>query len=157
MPGPAAAALAVMACALAIDDTARAEPAVTGLLDARTVRAELTGRELAGIYPSGMHWREFVASDGTSAYVERGEKRSGRWWLAGPRFCFHYARPGSGGCFRVTRSSPNCYDLYFVGRADVPSTRPEGDAPGDEAPTRADWNGIMWRTGEASTCDVPSV
>ena len=115
-----------------------------------TLRAELTGKELAGIYPSGNHWRETIRPDGTSDYLEEGRRKQGHWWLDGTGFCFTYGTPGSGGCFRIARQSRNCYELFFVEDADARPHRPP--ATGDPS-----WNGMLWRTEEPTTCEMPAV
>ena len=113
------------------------------------LRTELTGKELAGIYPSGNHWRETIRADGTSDYLEQGRRKEGHWWLNGTEFCFTYGTAGSGGCFRVTRQSPNCYELFFVEEADA-----RQDAPRTGSPS---WNGMLWRTEAPTSCEQPAV
>lgn len=107
---------------------------------------ELTGRQLAGIYPGGVTWRELIHADGTSDYEERGEKRPGRWTVSGELFCFVYAVPTQGGCFRMVKHSINCYELYTasIGGAVPMPPPPDGTMS---------WNGRMWREAEPATCE----
>ena len=55
--------------------------------------------------------------------------------------------PGVGGCFRVTKVSANCYELYDYssefGRADAPPLQ------------KGAWNGRMWRTQAPHTIPQP--
>jgi hypothetical protein len=106
--------------------------------------AAFANRQLSGIYPSGLPWSELIRSDGTSDYREGERRREGRWWMRGHNFCFSYAPPMSGGCFRVVRIGTNCYELYAVNPGDGPSPAPGADE---------DWNGRMWRDDVPPTCE----
>jgi hypothetical protein len=114
------------------------------------IRRELTGRLLAGIYPSGQPWSEQIADDGTTDYREGAKHWQGQWWIAGREFCFSYPPPGTGGCFRVVRASANCFELYdFSGAAGQREDPPWLDTL---------WNGRMWQSDRPTTCeDRPSV
>jgi len=119
-------------------------------MTADAIRAEFAGKSLAGIYPSGKTWSEDIAADGTSDYREDQVRRPGQWWLTALEFCFSYPQPGQGGCFRIVKMSANCYELYEYG-----SEFGRRDAPPRE---KGSWNGRMWRTETATTCDEkPSV
>ena len=77
-------------------------------------------------------------------------RRPGQWWTTALEFCFSYPEPGVGGCFRITKVSTNCYELYDYssefGRADAPPLQ------------KGAWNGRMWRTQAPHTCETsPSV
>jgi hypothetical protein len=110
------------------------------------IRRELTGLALAGIYPSNSRWTETIGADGTTDYREGEKHWQGTWWLRDREFCFSYPPPGVGGCFRVTRISANCYELYdFSGE--------QGRA--EEPPNIAMlWNGRMWRQDSPTTCEA---
>jgi hypothetical protein len=120
-------------------------------MTADSIRQEFAGKPLAGVYPSGKRWREFIFSDGTTDYHESSSvRRPGKWWLTTLEFCFSYPPPGLGGCFRVVKVSSNCYELFDyggpLGRSDAPE------------PRKGFWNGRMWRSDVASTCEEsPSV
>jgi hypothetical protein len=140
--------LAAMACPAAAEENRSGLAWMSG----EEIRAEFSGRPLAGLYPSLRAWSEQIHADGTSDYTE-GEKRwRGRWWIRDREFCFTYPPPGVGGCFRVTRVSQNCFELYEFG---------SGTGPGqsDEPPHLADlWNGRMWHADRPITCEArPSV
>ena len=136
-------ATAVVAFSLAITGTAHA---LRGWMQAAEIRAELVGRKLAGVYPSGVEWTEEIAADGSSDYLERGERRRGKWAIAGELFCFEYKVLIQGGCFRVVKHGPNCYELYTASiGGTVPATPPPTESMA--------WNGRMWREGERSSCE----
>jgi hypothetical protein len=106
--------------------------------------AAFSGQQLSGIYPGGTSWRELIRPDGTSDYREGGAQREGRWWMHDDQFCFSYAPPQSGGCFKVYAVGLNCYELYAVGRGGA-----EPPVPNVER----HWNGRMWREDTPATCD----
>jgi hypothetical protein len=114
------------------------------------IRAEFSGRNLTGIYPSTRTWSETIRADGTTDYKEGTRHWQGNWWVENREFCFNYPPPGIGGCFRVTRISANCFEIYEFGSSN-------GGA--DEPPHIADlWNGRMWHADRPTTCEVkPSV
>lgn len=139
---PAVAALVVV-FGLVGASLARAETKLW--MSGEDVRTTLTGKQLAGTYPGGRPWRERINADGTSDYEEGEIRRPGRWWLDGPRFCFRYPHPMSGGCFLVVRVGANCYELFSASAPPAPTDR--------GPPAGASWNGRMWRTETATTCD----
>jgi hypothetical protein len=115
-------------------------------MQAPEIRAELTNRKLAGIYPSQVAWSELIRADGTTDYEEGRERRPGRWSVEGELFCFVYALPQQGGCFRIVKHSPNCYELYTASIG--------GKAPMPPPPaSNMSWNGRMWRDSERTTCE----
>lgn len=146
-------AAAVLASILALlPCVSRAEEDRSGLvwMSADEITATFKGESLAGLYPSNAPWTETIRADGTTDYREGTKRWQGTWWVRDREFCFSYPPPGVGGCFRVTRISANCYELYEF-------TQPTGS---DETPPYiADlWNGRMWRTDRPTTCEArPSV
>ncbi|MDX2155215.1 MAG: hypothetical protein SFW09_01800 [Hyphomicrobiaceae bacterium] len=114
------------------------------------IQTEFSGKPLAGLYPSERDWREKIHADGTTDYAEGDKRWRGAWWVQDREFCFSYPPPGAGGCFRVTRISANCFELYEFGSAQGRS---------DEPPNLANlWNGRMWHSDRPTTCEVrPSV
>jgi hypothetical protein len=138
--GTVALVIAAMATAFARE---RLPPAAW--MPGAAIRSEFTGRPIAGIYPSGRPWTETIHSDGTTDYREGGKHWLGRWWIRDREFCFSYPPPGLGGCFRVVRTSANCYELYdFSGEA----------GRGEEPPHLDDlWNGRLWVADRPTTCE----
>ena len=115
-------------------------------MQAAEIVAELTSVKLAGIYPSNIAWTEMLAADGTSDYEENGQRRPGHWNVQGELFCFEYAQPIFGGCFRVVKHSANCYEIYTASLGGhMPATPPPASS--------MSWNGRMWRDAERTTCN----
>lgn len=136
----AAATLTVTSIVAAAD-----EPVSTAWMNADAIRSEFSGKALAGVYPGGKTWAEDIFDDGKTDYREAGVRRPGQWWTTKLEFCFSYPEPGVGGCFRISKVSANCYELYDYssefGRAEVPP------------PGKGSWNGLMWRAQTQHTCE----
>lgn len=109
------------------------------------IRTELTDRRITGLYPSNVAWTEQINPDGTTDYMEGKERRPGRWTVTGELYCFVYALPHQGGCFRIVKHSANCYELYT---ASIGGIAPEPPPPA----SAMSWNGRMWREAEPATC-----
>jgi hypothetical protein len=110
------------------------------------IRKDLTGLRLTGLYPSNIPWTEDIRPDGTTDYMEGADRRPGRWTVDGELYCFVYALPHQGGCFRIVKHSQNCYELYTASIGGV--------APSPPPPASAmSWNGRMWREAERGTCE----
>ncbi len=120
--------------------------AVRAWMQEAQLRGELVGRQLTGVYPGGMAWRELIDTAGTSVYEEHGLARPGRWTIKGELFCFAYAPPTMGGCFRLVKHSANCYELYT---ASIGGHMPK-DPPSAQSMS---WNGRLWREAERATCE----
>ena len=142
-----AAAMTLTFAAAHADPPRAARP---GWLPGDAIRTELTGGHLAGIYPNKVGWKEQINPDGSTDYQEGDRRRPGQWNIADDQFCFVYADPPPGGCFRVIKHNSNCYELYTTGIG--------GDEPAAPAsPEGMPWNGRMWRDGVPTTCeDVPT-
>jgi len=143
-----------LAILMAVATPAASEKSAGGnvgeVLTGSAIQSELTGKELGGVYPSGVKWMEKIHADGSSDYTEEGKAmRKGRWWLAESDFCFTYGEVGSGGCFQVVKQGRNCYELYFVEPSEAQNSEPRSE--------NKDWNGKLWRTEEPTTCEMPTV
>lgn len=125
----------------------RAEEDRSGLawLSGEDIRQAFSGKPIAGLYPSEKQWAEQINADGTTDYREGANHWLGRWWIRDREFCFSYPPPGVGGCFRVTRISANCYELY-----EFDGPRGSEEAPPDIANL---WNGRMWHADRPTTCE----
>ncbi len=110
------------------------------------IRASFSGKPLAGLYPSNRSWTETIGADGSTEYREGSTHWRGRWWIRDREFCFAYPPPGVGGCFRVTRISENCFELYQF----------DGPAAGEDTPPNIAnlWNGRMWHVDKPTTCEA---
>ena len=131
---------------------ARAEDDRSGLvwMSADEIHQEFAGKKLAGLYPSLRPWKETINADGSTDYREGANHWMGHWWVASREFCFRYPPPGLGGCFRITRISANCFELYEFDSSAGQEIEP---------PRLADqWNGRMWHEDRPTTCEMrPSV
>lgn len=109
------------------------------------VTEAFSGKSLKGLYPNGNVWTEKIFADSRTDYREGVKHWQGNWWVTEQEFCFAYPPPGLGGCFRVTKISANCYELYdFSGEA---AHLPEPPHIGDR------WNGRMWYDDRPTTCE----
>ena len=138
----------LLASVLAFAGLARAEDDRSGLvwMSGAQIRAEFSGHPLVGIYPSSRQWTELIRPDGSSDYREGDKHWLGTWWIRDREFCFSYAPPGVGGCFRVTRISANCFELY-----EFESGQGTAEAPPNIAEA---WNGRMWHADRPLTCEA---
>lgn len=120
------------------------------------IRSEFSGKKLSGLYPSQKPWDEAINSDGSTDYTEGARRWHGSWWVQNREFCFSYPPAGLiGGCFRITRISTNCFELYEFGTTKGLPTPGQSNDP----PNIADqWNGRMWHQDRPTTCEArPSV
>lgn len=116
-----------------------------GWMQQAEILAELTNLKITGLYPTNVPWSEQINPDGTTDYFEGNERRPGRWYVQGDLYCFAYALPHQGGCFRIVKQSANCYELYTASIGNVgPAVPPPANAMA--------WNGRMWREAEPGTC-----
>ncbi len=141
------ATLLLLSAFMAVPADARAGETASGpaWMTGAAIQGTFGGQPLAGTYPTGKQWTENIRTDGSTDYRE-GEKRwEGRWWVTEREFCFAYPPGTAGGCFRVVRVSPNCFELYDftgdLGQADIPPS------------LKGAWNGRMWLTTQPATCE----
>ena len=114
-------------------------------LSGDAIRGTFSGQKVGGLYPNGRLWSEVIEPGGQTDYRENEKHWLGQWWATAREFCFSYPPPGLGGCFRVTRISVNCFELYDFSN-DV--------AKANEPPHLADlWNGRMWLASQPTTCE----
>lgn len=100
------------------------------------------GQTIDGHYPNGRTFTETYRAEGRIDYEDELRSSGGRWTVASGAFCTIYDSEPTGGCFRVMKSGPNCFDFYFVAR-----TEDEADTP-----RSPDWSAQGWLRDEASTC-----
>ena len=110
-----------------------------------SIRGSFQSKKIAGQYPNGNLWFEQIFADGRTDYREGEKHWIGQWWVTAREFCFSYPPPGLGGCFRVVRLSPNCFELYDF----------SGELAREEAPPSLPslWNGRMWLHDISTTCE----
>ena len=133
--------------AVACPGLPKAEESRSGFawLSGVAIRGTFSGQKVGGLYPDGRLWSEVIEPNGLTDYRERDKHWRGEWWVTAREFCFSYPPPGLGGCFRVTRISANCFELYDFS---------SDTAKAEEPPHLADlWNGRMWLTSQPTTCE----
>jgi hypothetical protein len=116
-------------------------------LNGAEVQSTFDGKTIEGFYPSGVTFLDAYGPNGRVDYQEPGKAVSGAWDVRGEALCTFYT-DGSGGCFFVVRTSPNCFEFYAALDHDAPR-RERSDL---------DWTARAWLTDRPSTCQgMPSV
>jgi hypothetical protein len=109
-----------------------------------------SGRTIAGYYADGLKFTERYDRDGAIDYREEGRHLTGTWSIVADTFCTIYANSPTGGCYRVTRTSANCFEFYFQARTEAEAAMPD--------PGRPSWTARAWHTDRPSTCaEAPTV
>jgi hypothetical protein len=98
------------------------------LPDADITRA-LAGKTIEGRYANGRAFTERYLTDGRVEYIENGRAIGGHWAVTAGTLCTIYDTDPAGGCFRVSRSSANCFEFYFAARTEETAPGPEGSSP----------------------------
>jgi hypothetical protein len=112
-------------------------------LDEAELKAAFSGVTVEGEYPSKREFRETYETDGRVDYRDGGRQSGGRWSIKAGSFCTIYDDDPLGGCFRVQKAGPNCYEFYFVARTEE---RAETD------PDKPSWTARAWRADEPAAC-----
>jgi len=125
------------------------QAAIAWLSDAEIMQ-RFNNATIDGRYASGKAFTERYGNDGHLIYSERGVTLGGHWSVTEGTLCTIYDNDVSGGCYRVSRVAPNCYEFYFVSR-----TEEAAPGPNDGTPR---WTARGAVQGQASSCkDEPSV
>jgi hypothetical protein len=95
------------------------------------------GREVAGAYANGVTFTETYRKIGKAEYRDTQSSLEGSWSIKGAAMCTHY-RDKSGGCFRVSRQSANCFELWLMSE--------NGELAGES------WIARSWQVKYPSTC-----
>ena len=111
----------------------------------RKSRKAFFGVTIAGFYADGREFTESYGRDGGISYTDERGSLGGRWSTVNGSFCTLYDAYITGGCFRVSRHSGNCYEFYFT-------SSNEREAASDE-PKRASWTARGWDRAKPATCD----
>jgi hypothetical protein len=82
-----------------------------------------------GRYANGKAFTETYAADGRLTYVEAGVSLAGHWSVREGTFCTIYDADAAGGCYRVTRVGPNCFEFFFVSRTEETAPGPTDGTP----------------------------
>lgn len=129
---------------LLLAPVAGAQPA-TGWMADEEIRRAFAGVTIAGIYVDGTTFIESYANSGSLAYSDPRKSLIGRWSVVNRSFCTLYDDSITGGCFKVSRHSANCYEFYFLAGSE------SGAAKDERAPTR--WTARGWDQSRIATCD----
>jgi hypothetical protein len=130
--------LLLMACATV------AAGAVVWMNDDEISKA-FAGVTINGVYVDGMTFTETYTSGGGITYSDPRKAMTGRWSVVNRSFCTLYEGATTGGCFKVSRHSGNCYEFYFL-------TSSEREAA-KENPGLPSWTARGWDKSKPATCD----
>jgi hypothetical protein len=108
------------------------------------IRAALAGQTIDGRYPEGETFTETYEAGGKVRYRDGRHTTAGRWSIIEGTLCTIYDNDPTGGCFRVQRTSANCFEFYFVARTEYEASRPR----------EPDWSAQGWLSDRVSTCAV---
>ena len=114
-------------------------------MDDDAINKAFAGVTINGVYADGMTFTESYASSGGIAYSDPRKAMTGRWSVVNRSFCTLYEGATTGGCFKVTRHSANCYEFYFL-------TGTEREAAKDN-PGLPSWTARGWDKSKPATCD----
>ena len=124
-------------------------PAARAWMDGAELVQRLGGATIDGRYASGKAFTERYEPDGRLTYTEHSLTLGGHWSVTEDTLCTIYDGDASGGCYRVARVAPNCYEFYFVSR-----TEDAAPGPPDGIPR---WTARGSVQGQSSACkDEPS-
>jgi hypothetical protein len=135
--------LSTLVLILAATGFAVAEGAAGWLPDADIARA-LSGKTLEGRYANGKAFTERYLPDGRVEYIDGASSIGGHWSVTAGTLCTIYDTDPSGGCFRINRTSANCYEFYFASRTEAAAPGPAGAKPL--------WTARGSVSGEAAAC-----
>ena len=128
---------------------ATAQPA-SGWMSDEEIRKAFAGVTINGVYVDGSSFTESYSIAGRINYRDPRKSMTGRWSVTSRSFCTLYDDYITGGCFRVSRHSANCYEFYFLASSESEAARL------DLGPTR--WTARGWDRSKPATCDEkPSV
>jgi len=112
------------------------------------------GKTIAGHYQNGSTFQETYDLNKRLNYIEDQRAHTGKWSVAAGAFCTIYDSKLTGGCFRIHRSSSNCYEFYFHAR-DEQTAQSLKNPQGNRG---ASWTARAWNKRSSSTCnEQPSV
>jgi hypothetical protein len=93
------------------------------------IAAALGGKTIEGRYANGRAFTERYLTDGRVEYMENGQAMGGHWTVTAGTLCTIYDSDPAGGCFRVSRTSANCFEFYFAARTEEAAPGPDGSPP----------------------------
>jgi hypothetical protein len=108
------------------------------------IQSTLAGKTIEGRYADGKAFTESYLPDGRIEYLEGGKKIGGHWSVTAGTLCTIYDVDPTGGCYRITRVGPNCFEFYFASRTEIAAPGPEGSTPS--------WTARASVSGERAAC-----
>jgi hypothetical protein len=139
-------ALIALAVTLLVTPTADAEPPAAEQAEwmgEAEIRAALAGAAIDGHYASGRTFTESYRADGRLTYREPARQSQGHWSVQSGAFCTIYEGDPTGGCYRVRRVGPNCFEFYFVARTEEQAR---------QDPRDPSWTARGWVNSQPATC-----
>ncbi|MEQ1613333.1 MAG: hypothetical protein ABL904_11315 [Hyphomicrobiaceae bacterium] len=133
------------AMALLLSTTIAAAQAGIDWMGDDEIRKTFAGITINGVYIDGIRFTESYADGGGISYRDPRKAMSGRWSVINQSFCTLYDEHVTGGCFKVSRHSSNCYEFYFLAGTEVEAAKPEGARPS--------WTARGWDQAKPTTCD----
>lgn len=129
---------------LAFSSIAMAQNAVDWMGDDE-IRKAFAGVTISGVYVDGVKFTESYAEGGRITYSDPRKAMTGRWSVVNQAFCTLYDEHITGGCFKVSRHSANCYEFYFLTSSEGEAAKPDGARPR--------WTARGWNQANTATCD----
>jgi hypothetical protein len=113
-------------------------------LDETELKAAFAGITVDGEYPNKRSFHEIYHADGSVAYEDDGRTSGGHWSIKAGSFCTIYDDDPLGGCFRVQKAGPNCYEFYFIARTEENAEKDPSDKPS--------WTARAWHADAPAAC-----
>jgi len=113
-------------------------------LSGKDIERTFSGRTLKGHYADKRPFEETYKPDGGLVYEEPFRRLTrGRWSVRADAFCTIYETDPTGGCYRVRRVGPNCWEFYFIARTEELA---------EENPGRPSWTARGWYRDQPASC-----
>lgn len=145
LPTSRTAIKAIFASASILSATVAAADPAGGWMSDDQIRTAFAGVTIDGVYADGITFTESYANDGAIHYRDPRKAMTGRWSVVNRSFCTIYEGVITGGCFRVSRHSANCYEFHFLAGSETEAAA--------EDPGRPHWTARGWNRDLAPTCD----
>ncbi len=113
-------------------------------LTAEDLRTTFEGKTVDGEYPNKRSFRETYETGGAVAYEDDRRSSTGHWSIKAGSLCTIYDDDPAGGCFRVQKAGPNCYEFYFIARTEEGAEKAPSDKPS--------WTARAWMAGKPASC-----
>ena len=108
------------------------------------LKAAFAGKTVDGEYPNKRSFHEAYEPDGNVRYEDDARTSGGHWSIKAGSFCTIYDDDPLGGCYRVQKAGPNCYEFYFIARTEERAMSDPSDKPS--------WTARAWLASEPASC-----